>query len=129
MGTDIYMHVETQRDGEWSVYAMDVYGRRSYVLFAVLADVRNSFGVRPITAPRGLPEDCSDAVRRDLDDLSFSGHSLSWLTIEEIINYRPWCCFYDGNTLAWHCRDFWTTLMPELLRIDAPVRIVFGFDY
>lgn len=71
---------------------------RNYELFAVLADVRN-FGWggdvdyadgdkrTPIAAPRGLPDDVSTEVRKDSDSWDCDGHSHSWFTLRELLEY------------------------------------------
>lgn len=132
MGCDIHMAVEVRRGGVWeralppvesrdpqmvewaagddagTYYAKQAetvwYWRRSYNLFAVLANVRNGYGfagtptgneVIPISEPRGLPDDMSAGVRRlledtpdhDEDDIWLGDHSHSWLTLDEVLAY------------------------------------------
>lgn len=69
---------------------------RNYTVFSVLADVRNGRGfagvdtgdrIEPIDEPRGLPEDASDIAKRRRGDWGVDGHSVSWLTLEEIKGY------------------------------------------
>lgn len=54
---------------------------RDYRLFAILADVRNEFGFRPISSERGLPGDISDEAMDACGDESYA----SWVTLEEIL--------------------------------------------
>ncbi len=70
---------------------------RSYTVFAVLADVRNGHGfagcdtgnaVEPIAHPKGLPDDCCDAIRKDSDEWDCDGHSHSFLTVAEMEAYN-----------------------------------------
>lgn len=122
MGCDIHLYVEKRNaSGEWvtadtwhddedepgrkSVYlwgpglkclAGPLYSGRNYDLFAVLANVRNGYGVAgcdtgegfvPIAEPRGVPE---DACREYLDEVSHwdgDGHSHSWLTLRELLDF------------------------------------------
>lgn len=66
---------------------VSVLDDRNYCLFAALADVRNgTWGVTatPISAPRGLPEDCS--IRDDA--WVFGDHSESWLSLAELLAYN-----------------------------------------
>ena len=53
-----------------------------------MANVRNDFGrVKPIAYPRGLPECISATVARDADIWKLDGHSYSYYTLTEIINF------------------------------------------
>jgi len=85
------------------------YSGRNYVLFGVLADVRNGVGfagidtgnaVTPISLPRGFPDDMSEGARAllgdnrydddgddSLDDIWLGDHSFSWLTLDELLAY------------------------------------------
>jgi len=94
MGCDIHMYVEKKNleSGGWefapageespgtrsygdTLYC-DWYSGRNYELFAILAGVRNSSGLTPISEPRGLPDNVSDGFLREygfevLDDLEY----------------------------------------------------------
>ena len=70
--------------------------RRNYDEFAILANVRNGYGfagcdtgdaIRPISMPKGLPEDVSSPIKRESDKWGGDGHSHSWLTAKEIKDY------------------------------------------
>lgn len=73
-----------------------IYGR-NYTLFALLADVRNGYGfagidtgdrITPISSPKGLPDDVSEHIRTESDSWDCDGHSHSWLTVKEILDYN-----------------------------------------
>jgi len=73
------------------------YVGRNYDLFAVLADVRNGFGFAgcdtgdrlvPISEPKGLPEDVSEGVKKESDRWGVDGHSHSWFTLKELLDYN-----------------------------------------
>jgi len=92
MGTDIHMSIETQPDkGTWSAIDVDIDVWRNYVLFAVLGDVRNGYGVAGmdtgdriepcVGAMRGLPEST------DLQTGYLGDHSFGWATVEELLAY------------------------------------------
>jgi hypothetical protein len=116
MGCDIHWYVEHKAEtGEW-VALVDtrewpdpwtdegirtyrnnkpdwLYSGRNYDLFAILADVRNGFGVagvdtgerfNPIHEERGLPDDVTPGVRREHDEMAWDAHSASWCTLEEL---------------------------------------------
>lgn len=95
MGTDIRVVYEKFENDQWA--AIDVYPEydfsRNYLLFAVLADVRNGLGfggvpthepIEPIDYPRGLPE---DYVNPDDHENWDGDHSVSWLMLSEILDY------------------------------------------
>jgi hypothetical protein len=109
MGCDIHLYVEKQVDGKWisadkftrnedgdlEVQA-SYYDGRSYDLFAILADVRNGSGFagvktgegfNPIAAPRGMPEDASAEYKAIADQWDGDGHSHSYFTLRELIDY------------------------------------------
>lgn len=112
MGTDIHFTYESKdKKDNWKELEMDYdYGSRyyigrNYMLFSVLADVRNGVGfagvptydpIEAIAMPRGLPRDIS-VVNIDTDDSEYpfgddenyryGDHSQSWLTSTEILEY------------------------------------------
>lgn len=102
MGTDIHNTFEKKVADRWVEIDIDTdnwdspyHLRRHYLLFSVLANVRNGFGfggvhtytpVTPIAMPRGLPEGYDDG------DFKWGEHSQSWLLGSEILNY-----FKDSN--------------------------------
>lgn len=65
----------------------EVYDSRNYVLFSILAGVRNYQGIEPIAHPRGLPADVSSVVRADSNRWGEDGHSHSYLTVADLMNY------------------------------------------
>ena len=109
MGCDIHLYVEKRIDGKWIAqgnferdedgYTQDgdnYYDGRNYDLFAILADVRNGRGFagvktgdgfNPIAAPKGLPEDVSDEIKGISDSWDIDGHSHSFFTVRELLDY------------------------------------------
>lgn len=83
------MHYRGNREAEYTV--TDFCGDRDYWLFAVLADVRNDGSFTYIDGPRGLPKDISEDVKREFDPWTYDAHSMSYLTLQEIID------FYDEH--------------------------------
>lgn len=64
---------------------------RNYDLFSILAGVRNgTWGkeIKPISEPRGLPEDISEEVKEKSDYWDSDGHSHSYLLLKELKNYN-----------------------------------------
>ena len=61
---------------------------RNYDLFATLADVRNYGDTPYIAEPRGLPKDVTKKVKKESDDWGEDGHSHSYFTLKELIEYQ-----------------------------------------
>lgn len=85
-------------DGFWSALLPHAWWEgRNYILFSVLAGVRNGYGfagvkttnpLTPIAEPRGLPADVTvDECGETPDKLWLGDHSHSWLTLREIVAY------------------------------------------
>ena len=110
MGCDIHLHVETQSKNGWETadkwkksdgglhvdYDDIFYADRNYTLFALLADVRNGYGVagcdtgnpvQPIADPKGLPNDVCQQVRDEYICWGSDAHSASWLTLQELMAF------------------------------------------
>jgi hypothetical protein len=104
MGCDIHIYVEKKNNEKWEaikgknpyfckwskeefVFEGWMYNGRNYNLFAILADVRNSYNVKPISTPRGLPTDVSEYVQKESEDWGCDGHSHNYYTFYEILNY------------------------------------------
>lgn len=109
MGADIHLFVEKKDENgkwqsldEWSKedcdeddeycvpdvpYGKELYRDRNYYLFALLADVRNYDDIKPIHAPKGLPDDVSEPVKKRSDYEDGDAHSHSWYTLKELQDY------------------------------------------
>jgi hypothetical protein len=94
------------------------YHDRNYMVFAVLADVRNGRGfagvpthrpITPISEPRGVP---ADATPESLATLS-NEHSASWLMLSEVLAY-------DWDQPIQHHGVVSMTEFDEYLRTGAP---------
>lgn len=101
MGCDIHCYVEKLGDdGIWR--SVDPVGNdprwmrpgqlqwdfdRNYCSFAVMAGVRNSHDMEPISEPRGLPSDVSPLVKAESDGFDVDGHSHSWLMLAELLAF------------------------------------------
>jgi hypothetical protein len=73
-----------------------IYSGRNYDLFAILANVRNGYGFagcdtgdgfRPISMPKGLPEDISGTVELEAEKWAGDGHSHSYHTLQDLLDY------------------------------------------
>lgn len=70
---------------------MFLYNGRNYNLFSMLADVRNgyvsngnTYMIKPIDEPRGVPSDASTAYKEYVDEWGADGHSHSYFTLAEL---------------------------------------------
>lgn len=68
---------------------LELHGGRNYGLFSTLAGVRDyTNSIRPVSDPKGVPEDCCDYIKKVNEDWGDDGHSHSWLTLNELKNYQ-----------------------------------------
>lgn len=102
MGCDIHVAVERRVDGRWELAGtegdLDLDFGRNYVLFGVLANVRNGYGVAGfdtgdptpcIQQDRGIPDDVSEDLYRlifskDPEDFWIGDHSFGWVSLAEL---------------------------------------------
>lgn len=82
-----YYNEEAPEDGEREWELVPIYDRRDYALFSILADVRNHSNNVPISKPKGIPDDCSKVTRKEIDYWGVDGHSHSYLTLRELLEY------------------------------------------
>lgn len=71
-------------------YEDRIYACRNYLLFAILANVRNHWDIKPISKPKGVPEDVTEEVKRECEYWDCDGHSHSYLTLTELLNFDQW---------------------------------------
>ena len=87
MGCDIHVYAENKKStsayAKWH-FAGYMGVPRNYVLFALLAGVRNYYEFVPIAPPRGLPTDVTEETKAEADSWGSDGHSHSWLTLAEM---------------------------------------------
>lgn len=111
------------------------YDDRSYLLFAMLADVRNEREVAPISKPMGLPKDMSWGTTYGMTSYDDDLHSYSHLKLSEMRKYLLGLGNDDlsvvmKNTLS----DFIDKLVAHVIEKgytvenEDSIRIVFGFD-
>ena len=132
MGCDIHgvVQVRYDKDGEYSD-AGPIEDSRNYLVFAMLAGVRNSYDIKPISSPRGVPQDFIG------DAFNLGDHSFSWVTLTEVIEWPYWeqPGWLPGSTIRESCATFrvwvdWLAMRHSTWLRDDPaaVRLVFGFD-
>jgi hypothetical protein len=107
MGCDIHIMVESLeaswrataklvKDDDWLSVEDEIYDGRNYKLFSILANVRNGYGFAgcdtgdtlvPISMPKGVPDDGSSEYKMLVEQWGCDGHSHSYLTLQELLNY------------------------------------------
>lgn len=147
MGCDIHVHTEVKINGVWHHYGCP-YVQRIYNLFARMANVRNyedgPSRIKPLSEPRGLPEDATVLTKWDSEHWGADGHSHSWLGAEEIAQVaafadeRGWKKTHNGYEGFWESDMFgylfgndWSGFMkyPDERREGLEdIRWVFWFD-
>ncbi len=106
MGCDIHAHIEVKLNGKWEYYSpLAIW--RSYATFAKMANVRNwGGGPRPLSLPKGLPNDVTLMTKLHSDYYGIDGHSHSWLGLNKIIKLLE---FFESEKIKkpWgsHCED------------------------
>lgn len=102
MGCDIHIYLEKQnRNNKWCSFdyykksnyskefvVIPIYDDRNYTLFSILANVRNSGGNKPISEPKGLPDDCCKEILLEYQEWQDDAHSCSYLTLKELKDYK-----------------------------------------
>lgn len=100
MGCDIHLYVEVKKNGKWEcaqavreiedglfdVPSADRYHNRDYLLFGLLAGVRDT--TLQSFVPKGFPEDASLEIQKIYDRWEGDAHTPSWLTLEELQRIR-----------------------------------------
>src|SRR5215813_8323405 len=91
MGCDIYGWVEIKAypdEDNWKrALNIEAVLGRNYAVFGVLFGVRNSTGIAPLAAGRGLPADTNEAIRADYNEWGANAHSASFVTLAELDAY------------------------------------------
>ena len=139
MGCDIHMIAQIKTDGAWKTLA-PVNINRNYVLFSLLADVRNTGDIMPIDCARGLPGDLNSTIDPDAyDDFSehidghwLGDHSISWLSYSELLAVdltQSINRYANPTSLDDACGHLWTQLADIFKDVNPEdCRVVFGFD-
>lgn len=125
-----------ENEREWEIERDDrIWKSRWYFLFAVLAGVRNAWSIEPISEPKGCPFDASPQVLREKEWDGSDGHSHSWLTMKEIVDWDGWDkVTEDGKTTREILQEFWDTSVDRMQGLltsrvtPEDIRIVFWFD-
>lgn len=128
-------------DGDYTDYQTDqVLSNRNYMLFSILADVRNYHlpDYCIISEPKGLPKDVSNEVKEMSDYWDVDGHSHSWHTLKDLLNHsakfknerRLLEIFPEDLTEEWYLAQINECIQQanELNIEPENYRIVFWFD-
>jgi hypothetical protein len=115
-------------------YTDRIYAGRNYFLFGILAKVRWYECPKPISNPKGFPDNACEEVKLEYSGWGSDAHSASYFTLTELLNY-DWS-FWDEYDLDHGIKgsselvDFRYTMERMKKISDNPdnVRIVFWFD-
>lgn len=150
MGCDIHAYAEVKEKGKWTFSGLTPFDWRSYGMFGFLAGVRNYSKAEPIAKGRGVPADLSPEVKESEESWDMDGHSHSWVSLKELLDFDYDKKFYDMRVMrdgngaaearsleeAHHTtyREFlgegFFEELEELKQLGKPenVRVVFWFD-
>lgn len=130
-----------EMDGDYTDYQTDqILGNRNYLLFSILADVRNYHlsDYCIISKPKGLPEDVSNEAKEISDYWDGDGHSHSWHTLRDLLEHsakfknerRLLEIFPEDLTEEWYLTQINACIkQADELNIEPEdYRIVFWFD-
>lgn len=121
MGTNVHMFIEarSRTSGSWKLVSG---GPRplwqNYAEFAILADVRNEFGIVPVAPQRGLPADLSSALREVASNEYSEEREDEWERLRE-----EYAAKYGAGHIGEDCHS-WLTLA-ELLAYNWNQRAAF----
>ena len=88
MGYDLHLYVEKKRkDEKWEAHKFDTSDCGLQTLFAILADIKNYHGVKPIGSNKGLPKDISAIVLHELRNGCNCDDAFSYYTLKELEDY------------------------------------------
>jgi len=130
MGCDIHGVLQKRgpKEGEWTTFASidRFFDGRSYLLFGILAGVRNQ-DVEVISDHRGLPEGFEGDTEGQ--------HNLGHCTFKEFLDYNWTQMYIDydgestplGELFTWLHLDVYKICTEEKTQPED-IRIVFGFD-
>lgn len=126
MGCDIHSFVELKTVKGWCMvpglfpeddFGLDWTGKthrdepfswRNYGMFGFLANVRNYSFVPPIVAePRGLPDGLSKPVQEAAEHWDGDGHSHSWLSLKELLDFDYSRTFEDRRCTKQVAANAW----------------------
>lgn len=139
MGCDVHCHFEIKLNNKWEHYSKPrIY--RNYDLFSKMANVRNDRNnhIKPISLPKGLPDDISVITKFEYNNWRLDAHSMSWFDsdeIKELIEYHNEInrnCKFDF-TIEWDylCGNGWENFKEyrdEYPKEIQDIRLIFWFD-
>ena len=87
-------YYEEDQENEYKYKLNSAFSKRDYRLFSILADVSNYHENKPISEPKGIPEDASEIVKSEIAVWDGDGHSHSYFTMKELYD------FYKENPIV-----------------------------
>jgi len=133
----IHNYFEIKIDSKWKYWRdkNDYSIGRDYTLYSLLANVRNYLNIEPISEPKSFPIDASVYVKKIYDCWKNDAYDASYLTIDEIYNYKE----YKNNNFWFRLYFDWfyTSILSHIVEhvnkrfagIDTKnIRMVFWFS-
>jgi hypothetical protein len=104
MGCDIHLHIEIKIESKWHHYNHPNVNR-NYHLFSKMANVRNypEYNIKPISEPKGFPEDATFTTKFDYENWGNDAHSPSWLDKHDIELLEYW---FNQHQIERHSFEF-----------------------
>lgn len=118
MGCDIHSFAERKKETKWvlvtDVFPLSNFDKgwykkekgdhpfdwRSYNMFGFLANVRNYSEVPTIAEPKhAIPEDASPEVKEAWADWEGDGHTATWLTVKQLLDFNYDQVFWDKRVM------------------------------
>lgn len=90
MGTTCICYIEMMTPSGRAYCMGSLHLQKDYHLFAALAGVRNGtwgMRVKPISSPRGLPNDASEEVKRAGTEYEGVYYGHSWISLQELLGF------------------------------------------
>lgn len=137
MGCDIHTIIERKTPaGNWElVDHPELFGWRSYHMFAWLGGAHNKYGATPIAEGRGFPDDLSPEGESARDAWTGDCHHASWVSADELTEFDYRTTFrnaLDGEQVSvagFVGPGFFDDLKAlECVAAGRPTRLVFWFD-
>jgi len=107
MGDYIRVYAEKKNGDNFEGLGLTPFNWQNYGMFGFLANVRNYSQVPCISLPRGLPENVSEEVKWYIEHEGDGAFSVSWLSVDELLNFDYNSQFEDRRCAKQIRPRFW----------------------
>ena len=131
MGCDIHAIVEVKQNGNWE-FVEELKINRYYPLFAMLANVRNTYDFTPLCNGRGIPANASDEFIKRRSEFGSATHSWTYFTIDDLLS-DYWMEKEQGKRRLFIAGSFFRDVVPRIFEHgethgNENVRVLVFFD-